>query len=66
MVVAEGDETFVATAVVPPQQPRRRPLSLEQPQDALEKFGSQLTEFEKIELGLFERIYTIGTVRREN
>ena len=29
-------------------------------------FGQQLTEFEKIEIGMFERIYTIGRVRRLN
>tara|TARA_B110000285_G_C15107423_1_gene608847 strand:- start:1117 stop:1356 length:240 start_codon:yes stop_codon:yes gene_type:complete len=33
-------------------------------QEALEKFGPELTEFEKIELGIYERIYTIGKVRR--
>lgn len=36
------------------------------PQEALEKFGPELTEFEKIELGIYERIYTIGKVRRQN
>jgi hypothetical protein len=34
------------------------------PQEALEIFGPELTEFEKIELGIFEKIYTIGKVRR--
>jgi len=29
-------------------------------------FGSQLTEFEKIEMGMYERVYTIGNVRRHN
>ena len=35
-------------------------------QEAIAKFGNQLTEFERIELdlGIYERIYTIGTVRR--
>jgi len=33
-------------------------------QDALEKFGHELTEFEKIEIGIHDRIYTIGKVRR--
>lgn len=28
--------------------------------------GHQLTEFEKIEMGVYERIYTIGRVRRNN
>lgn len=36
------------------------------PQEALEIFGHQLTEFEKIELGNYLRIYTIGDIRREN
>ena len=36
------------------------------PQEALELFGPELTEFEKIELGIFEKIYTIGKVRRQN
>lgn len=39
------------------------------PQEALEKFSTgedALTEFEKIELGNYERIYTLGTVRRHN
>lgn len=35
-------------------------------QEALEKFGDRLTEFEKIEIGIHDRIYTIGTVRRQN
>ena len=34
------------------------------PQDALEQYGSELTEFEKIELGIYERIYFIGRIRR--
>jgi len=29
-------------------------------------FASELTEFEKIELGIHDRIYTIGKVRRQN
>lgn len=36
------------------------------PQEALERFGDVLSEFEKIEVGLQERIYTIGRVRRQN
>lgn len=32
----------------------------------MEKFGNELTEFEKIELGMFDKIYTIGKVRRFN
>lgn len=36
------------------------------PQDAIMQFGDQLTEFEKIELGIYERVYTIGKVRRSN
>ena len=36
------------------------------PQDALEMFANELTEFEKIEMSMFERIYTIGQVRRQN
>ena len=36
------------------------------PLEAIEHFGNQLTEFEKIELGIYERIYTIGKVRRSN
>ena len=38
------------------------------PEDTIAKFGNQLTEFERIELGLgiYERIYTIGSVRRAN
>jgi len=35
-------------------------------QEALEQFGHELTEFEKIELGNYSRIYAIGNVRREN
>jgi hypothetical protein len=34
------------------------------PQDALDLFSGELTEFEKIEMSMFERIYTIGQVRR--
>jgi len=29
-------------------------------------FGPELTEFERIELGIMDRIYAIGTVRRAN
>ena len=36
------------------------------PQEAIERFQSELTDFEKIEMGLYERIYTIGKVRRQN
>lgn len=36
------------------------------PQEALEMFGHELTEFEKIEVGNYSRVYTIGNVRREN
>jgi len=36
------------------------------PQEALEFFDQDLTEFEKIELGIYERIFTIGKVRRHN
>jgi len=35
-------------------------------QETLELFGHELTEFEKIELGNYSRVYTIGKVRREN
>ena len=34
--------------------------------EAIELFGDQLTEFEKMEMGMYERIYTIGKVRRQN
>lgn len=34
--------------------------------EAMEIFGHELTEFEKIELGMFDKIYTIGKVRRFN
>jgi hypothetical protein len=34
------------------------------PHEALEQFGHELTEFERIELGVYERIYTIGKIRR--
>ena len=36
------------------------------PEEALEFFGQDLTEFEKIEIGIYERIFTIGKVRRYN
>lgn len=36
------------------------------PNEALQVYGSYLTEFEKIEIGMYERIYTIGSVRRTN
>jgi len=35
------------------------------PQETIELF-SELTEFEKIELGNYSRIYTVGNVRRAN
>ena len=35
------------------------------PSEAIEKYPT-LTEFEKIEMGMFERIFTIGKVRRSN
>ena len=34
--------------------------------EALCVYSTQLTEFEKIEIGMIERIYTIGTIRRMN
>jgi hypothetical protein len=34
--------------------------------EALEFFQNELTQFEKIEIGLYDRIYTIGKVRRIN
>ena len=36
------------------------------PEEAISLFGKELTEFEKIEIkmGSFEKIYTIGRVRR--
>ena len=34
------------------------------PHEALEQYGQELTEFERIELGVYERIYTIGKIRR--
>ena len=36
--------------------------------EVMDKFGHELTEFEKVELeiGIYDRIYTIGSVRREN
>ena len=36
------------------------------PQEALEIYGNELTEFEKIEIGNYSRVYTIGNVRRKN
>ena len=36
------------------------------PNEALEVYGAHLTEFEKIEITMHERIYTIGKVRRHN
>ena len=36
------------------------------PEEALEFFKNELTELEKIEVGVYDRIYTIGTVRRYN
>ena len=36
------------------------------PQEAVQIFGQELTEFEKIEVGYYQRIYTIGNIRREN
>ena len=32
--------------------------------DALEIYDQELTEFEKIEMVMYERIFTIGKVRR--
>ena len=36
------------------------------PNEALDVYGNQLTEFEKIEMTMHERIYTVGKVRRHN
>ena len=32
----------------------------------MEVFENELTEFERIELGIYDKIYTIGKVRRHN
>lgn len=48
------------------QQKHARALAGMCPQAALEQFGNQLTEFEKIELGNYARIHTIGHIRRQN
>jgi len=36
------------------------------PSEALEVYGHLLTEFERMEMAMYERIYTIGNVRRAN
>jgi len=36
------------------------------PNEAIEIYGQYLTEFEKIEMGMYDKIYTIGKVRRPN
>jgi serine/threonine protein kinase len=32
----------------------------------MEFFGQELTEFERMELSMYNRIFTIGNVRRQN
>lgn len=36
------------------------------PDEALSRFGNILTEFEKSELNMYKRVYTLGRVRRFN
>ena len=36
------------------------------PPEAMQRYSKELTDFEKVEMEMYEKIYTIGRVRRQN